>query len=166
MKTRRKNICIIAAVAANGVIGNKGDIPWRSKSDLARFKRLTMGDPIVMGRKTYASIGRPLPGRMTIVISRDAGKRLAGCEMRNSVQGAIEAGLQRPGKAVWICGGAQIYRQAMETADAMALTHIHEEHRGDSFFPHINPDCWQEIDRQVFMEKPTHDFVWYSSPAK
>lgn len=137
-------VTIVAAVARNGVIGRDNDLPWRLPEDLRRFKQLTMGGVLVMGRRTYESIGRPLPGRRTIVVSRDPGLRIDGVE----VAASLEEALARAGDGeVYVVGGGEIYRQAMGLADALEITEVDAEPEGDTFFPEIDPADWREVAR-------------------
>src|SRR5438067_831725 len=122
-------IVIIAAVADNGVIGRGGDMPWRLSADLQHFRRLTMGKPVVMGRKTYLSIGKPLVGRTTIVVSRDPSLAIAGALVAPSLAHALDAArgdaLRRGACEIVIAGGAEIYAQAMPLADRLEITRVH-----------------------------------------
>ncbi|MBB2674988.1 UNVERIFIED_ORG: dihydrofolate reductase [Rhizobium esperanzae] len=138
---------IIAAVARNGTIGRDGDMPWRLSSDLKRFKALTLGKPVVMGRKTYDSIGKPLPGRPNVVISRQAAIDHPDVNMAHSLPEAMDAAdrLAREIAADEICiiGGGQIYAQAINLADRMCITHVEADLDGDASFPAIDPDLWR-----------------------
>ncbi|MBX4888639.1 dihydrofolate reductase [Rhizobium bangladeshense] len=138
---------IIAAVARNSTIGREGDMPWRLSSDLKRFKTLTMGKPVVMGRKTYDSIGKPLPGRPNIVISRQAAIDHPDISMAHSLTEAMEAAerlaLQTGAGEICIIGGGQIYAQAIDLADRLCITHVEADLDGDAFFPAIDPNTWQ-----------------------
>ncbi|MCA6114429.1 dihydrofolate reductase [Bradyrhizobium sp. WSM 1738] len=144
-------IVLIAAVAENGVIGAGGSIPWRLKSDLARFKALTTGKPVVMGRKTFVSIGRPLPGRTSIVVTRDARFRADGVVVTRSFTDAkaIATGdaLRRFATEIAVVGGAEIYAQWMENADRLEITEVHARPDGDTYFPAIDLDVWEEVAR-------------------
>lgn len=158
----RKPVHLIAAVAANNVIGADGGLPWKSREDLARFARLTKGCALVMGRKTYESIGRPLPGRMTIVVSRNRRDRLPGCEMRASIEDALAAADERPGKVTWVAGGAEIYRQTIGLADGMSISHFENTYQGDAFFPDIDESAWEAISKENIDTEPRHTFVVYN----
>lgn len=137
-------VTIVAAVARNRVIGRDNDLPWRIPEDLRRFKELTMGGVLVMGRKTYESIGRPLPGRRTVVVSRNPDLEIEGVEMAPSLEMALEiAG----GDDVFVVGGGEIYRQAMGVADVLEITEVDAEPEGDTFFPEIDPNVWREVAR-------------------
>ncbi|HEX7100279.1 MAG TPA: dihydrofolate reductase [Acidimicrobiia bacterium] len=137
-------VTIVAAVARNRVIGRDNDLPWRIPEDMRRFKELTMGGVLVMGRKTYESIGRPLPGRRTVVVSRNPDLEIEGVEMAPSLEMALEiAG----GDDVFVVGGGEIYRQAMGVADVLEITEVDAEPEGDTFFPEIDPNVWREVAR-------------------
>ena len=151
-------IFLIAAVAANGTIGEAGRIPWHISDDLKRFKRLTLGHPVIMGRKTYDSLGKPLPGRRNIVLTR--GQPLPGVDCFTN----LDAALQACGDVtVFIIGGAEIYSQALPLADALYLTHVHREVPGDTKFPAFEPADWKEIAREDFTE---YSFVEYERRAR
>lgn len=140
---------IIAAVAQNGVIGNKGDLPFRLPSDLKRFKALTTGHPVVMGRLTHESIGRPLPGRPNIVVSGDPAFRADGCEVYDDLTVAFDrarllaSGLGKD--AFFVLGGGQVYAQSIDEADRLEITHVEKKADGDAHFPHIDPDVWVKV---------------------
>jgi len=139
------HIALVVAVADNGVIGNNNALPWRLPDDLKRFKAVTMGKPIVMGRKTYDSIGRALPGRANIVISRTPGLQLDGCSVCGSLAGALTLGAEAP--EVCVIGGAQIYAQALPSAKVIYLTRVHVALAGDVHFPELGEQQWREIFR-------------------
>lgn len=136
-------ISLIAAYNNNKVIGKDGKIPWRCSEDLKRFKQITMGSPVIMGRKTYESIGGPLPGRHNIIVS--SGKCLypVGVRVSNSVRAAIIGAQEFYGDEIFIIGGAEIYRQALPKAVKMYLTHIDDDSDGDTFFPDFESDDWE-----------------------
>ena len=138
-------VTIVAAVARNRVIGRDGDLPWRLPEDLRRFKELTMDGTLVMGRKTYESIGRPLPGRTTVVVTRQPDWSAEGVVTAGSMEEALE--LAGEGE-VFVVGGAEIYRQALETADALEITQVDAQPEGDAYFPEI-PPTWQVVRREV-----------------
>lgn len=145
-------IVLVVAVAENGVIGAGGAIPWRLKSDLARFKALTIGKPVVMGRKTFVSIGRPLPGRTNIVVTRDQGFRADGVVVTRSFTDAkaIATGdaLRRLATEIAVIGGAEIYAQWMDSADRLEITEVHARPDGDTRFPAIDLAAWEEVVRE------------------
>ena len=144
---------IIAALADNGVIGDAGKIPWHLSEDLKRFKRLTLGHPVIMGRKTYASLGKPLPGRRNLVLTR--GPAIPGVECFASLAAALAACHD---EAVFIIGGAEIYRQALPLAQVLLLTHVHQSVTGDTKFPEFDQRRWQEVARE---DHPGYAFVEY-----
>ncbi len=129
-------ISIIVAMAKNRVIGKNGQLPWELSSDLLRFKQLTMGHTLLMGRRTFESIGQPLPGRRTIVLSRDPEYSAAGCDVSSD----IKLGLLLADSAtdLFICGGAEIYRQAFSLVERIYLTELEDEIEGDVFFPELS----------------------------
>ena len=141
-------ISLIVAVAKNGIIGTGGTMPWHITEDFAHFKAVTLGHSVVMGRKTYESIGRPLPRRRNIVITRNAELSIEGCEMASSLEGALAmcAGEEE----VFVIGGGEIYRQAMPLADKLYITHVGVEVEGDTRFPEIDPTIWREVSREDF----------------
>ena len=153
-------IIVIAALADDGTIGHGGKIPWHISEDLKRFKRLTMGHPILMGRKTYESLGKPLPGRINIVLTRNPEFQAPdGVHVFTGFDAAISFCRQQQAQAVFIIGGAEIYRQSMDRADTLLLTHVHRQIRGDTKFPEFDRSCWREVSRQ---EGEDHSFVEYA----
>ena len=144
-------IVLIAAVADNGVIGADGELPWRLKSDLKRLKALTIGRPIVMGRKTFASVRRPLPGRTNIVVTRDTGFRSPGALVTTSLPDALAIAradaLRRSVAEIAVIGGAEIYAQCLDVADRLELTEVHVRPEGDTRFPAIDNAQWDEVSR-------------------
>ena len=151
-------ISIVVAMAANGVIGQDNELPWHLPADLKHFKETTMGKPILMGRKTWESIGRPLPGRTSIVITRDSTYSAAGCVVVNSIEAAITAAGEED--EVMVIGGAELYRQVLPNADTIYLTRIHERFDGDTRFPEIRDTEWQQLERvdHEADEKNPHDY--------
>jgi dihydrofolate reductase len=146
-------IVLIAAVADNGVIGADNTIPWRMKSDMQRFKAMTIGRPVVMGRKTYQSFPRrPLPGRTNIVITRDAAFRADGAVVTTSFEsaGLVARGdaLRRNVREIAIIGGAEIYARFMASADRLEITEVHIRPEGDTRFPAVDATLWQEVARE------------------
>jgi len=141
-------VSIIAAVAENGVIGNGGTMPWRLSSDLRRFKALTLGKPVVMGRKTFESIGRPLPGRANIVVSRKPDYRPPGVTMAPSLDAGIAAAKATAAAGtdeVFVIGGGAIYAQALPFAERLYITHVKARPDGDTHFPVIDPAVWVRV---------------------
>ncbi len=147
----KTTLSIIAAVAENGVIGADGAMPWRLSTDMKRFKRLTMGKPVVMGRKTFESIGKPLPDRLNIVVTRQADFRAGGVEVKASLDLALAFAAERAGEAgeVVVIGGGQVYAAAMARADRLYITHVALRPEGDVRFPVIDPAVWREVSREV-----------------
>ena len=144
-------IVLVVAIAENGVIGAAGAIPWRLKSDMKRFKALTVNKPVVMGRKTFISIGRPLPGRTNIVVTRDPDFRAAGAVVTQSFRdaGAIALGdaLRRFATEIAIIGGTEIFAQWMDDADRLEITEVHASPEGDTWFATIDAKVWEEVSR-------------------
>jgi dihydrofolate reductase len=147
-------LSIIVAVADNGVIGSGNQLPWRLPDDLKRFKALSLGKPIVMGRKTFDSIGRPLPGRLNIVISRQPGLQIAGCSVVTSLDEAIAAA--QPVPEIVIIGGADIYRQILPRVQTIHLTRVHAEIAGDVVFPKLNEQEWREVAKEYHPADDRH----------
>lgn len=139
-------VTLILARARNGVIGAKGGLPWHLPEDLAFFKRTTMGHPIVMGRKTWESIGRPLPGRRSVVVTRDRSFSAAGAETVHSLDEAIA--LCSGADEIFVIGGAHLYADALPRADRLLLTEIHADFDGDTFLPAPSAREWSEAGRQ------------------
>jgi dihydrofolate reductase len=142
---------IIAALSTNGVIGRDGQVPWRLSTDLKRLKALTMGHHLLMGRKTFESIGKPLPGRVTIVISRQEGYSPAGVQVVHSLDDAVRLAADAGETEAFIAGGAEIYRQAIHRAHRMELTRVHAEVEGDTWFPEFDDVSeWKLVDAEHF----------------
>ncbi|WP_152361381.1 dihydrofolate reductase [Microlunatus speluncae] len=168
------SIVAIAAFARNRVIGNGPDIPWRISADWKRFRRVTDGHVLIMGRKTYASIGRPLPGRHTIVITRDAGWQADGVITTGGVSEAIAlARTQHPESIIFIAGGGEIYRAAWDSLEFLDVTEVDAEPAGDITFPPIDSAEWRELSRErqdgfawVFYERvPERDPILRVGPG-
>lgn len=144
-------IVLVAAVGRNGVIGRAGGMPWRLKSDLQHFKRLTLNKPVVMGRKTFVSIGRPLPRRTNIVITRDANFLAPGAVMAPNFEAALalarEDADKRGTDEIMVIGGSEVFAAAMPLAARLEITHVHSDTAGDVSFPPINPALWREASR-------------------
>lgn len=151
-RANEPEIVLIAAVADNGVIGAGNDMPWRLPSDLRRFKRLTVGRPVIMGRKTFQSIGKPLPDRPNIVITRDASFDAKGAHVVATVEAAVELARKLAGEtdadSVVIMGGGEIYRATIALADRLEITRVHAMPDGDTHFPDIDVESWRETDRE------------------
>ena len=144
------DIALIAAVGENGVIGADGGMPWRLSSDLKRFKAITMGKPIVMGRKTFESIGKALPGRANVVITSLEGFDAPGIRVARSVDDALAVAREIAKAAgvdeVMIIGGAAVYNDTIDRADRLYITHVHAAPDGDTWFPAIDPTIWERVD--------------------
>jgi dihydrofolate reductase len=159
-------IVLIVAVAENGVIGSSGAIPWRLKTDQRRLKTMTMGKPVVMGRKTFESLRRPLPGRTNIVITRDANFRAAGAVVTNSFADArataLGDALRRLATEIAVIGGAEIYAQWMDVADRLEVTEVHAKPEGDTRLAPIDLEQWEEVARtsHVRTDDDTADFSY------
>lgn len=147
-------VIMVAAMARNRVIGVANGLPWHMRSDLKQFKAATMGKPLIMGRKTYQSIGRPLPGRRIIVVTRDKGFAADGVEVVDSLETALALGqtiaVEMNADAVVIAGGAAVYEQALPKADRLLLTELDLEAQGDAVFPAFSPAEWRETSRIPF----------------
>jgi dihydrofolate reductase len=145
-------ISMIAAAAENGVIGREGKLPWHLSDDLRRFKQLTMGHTIVLGRRTWESIGRPLPGRRMIVVSRrpDFRPGVDGVQTAASLDSALEIAQDSGEDEVFIIGGAELYRGALPRADRMYYTRVHANVEGDTFFPPVKWGEWQALELRHF----------------
>ncbi|GAB2599053.1 dihydrofolate reductase [Kribbella endophytica] len=138
------SVVLIAAVGRNGVIGRDNDLPWRIREDLQHFKQLTLGHTLVMGRKTYDSIGRPLPGRRTVVITRQPDWSAEGVEVVHTIDDALKLA---DGNDIYVAGGGEIYRLALPYADRLELTEVDQAPEGDVTFPAIDPAAWTETAR-------------------
>ena len=141
-------LSLVAAMDRNLVIGVDGRLPWHLPADLAHFKRITLGKPVLMGRGTFESIGRPLPGRHNIVITRDPGFRAEGCTVVHSVEAGIAAAMPAP--ELMVIGGASVYAHCLPRAGRMYLTRIEADFAGDALFPPWNPEEWREVERRQF----------------
>ncbi|OGT02006.1 MAG: diacylglycerol kinase [Gallionellales bacterium RIFCSPLOWO2_02_58_13] len=139
-------ISIIVAMAQNRTIGIDNTLPWRIPEDLKHFKKLTMGHHMIMGHKTFESIGRPLPGRTTVVVSRDRNLKIDGCIVAHSLAEALAACASDP--EVFVVGGADIYAQSLGLADALYITEIRQDVAGDAWFPEFDRAEWQETSRE------------------
>jgi len=155
-----RSVSVVAAMSANRVIGRDNALPWTLKADLRHFKRLTMGGTLIMGRRTFESIGRPLPGRSTVVVTRSA-LRAPGVLVAGSIEEALRVA---PGPEVFIAGGAEIYRQTLELAGKLHLTVLEMECEGDAFFPDIDPSRWHLSSEERHAGEggePAYRFVTY-----
>jgi len=157
------SIAIIVAMARNRTIGINNSLPWRCPADLKHFKALTMGHHMIMGRKTFESIGKPLPGRTTVVVTRNPDLQIPGCTMAASLPEALAACAGDP--QIFIVGGAEIYAQALPLADTLYITEIKNTVEGDAHFPDFGPETWQEVARESHQQTEpqslSFDFVTY-----
>ncbi|HWP27664.1 MAG TPA: dihydrofolate reductase [Xanthobacteraceae bacterium] len=164
MSAKVPRLVLVAAVAENGVIGRNNALPWRIKSDLARFRARTMGKPVVMGRKTFLSIGKPLDGRTNIVVSRTPGFAAPGIVVASSLEKALLAArgdaLRRGVDEIMVIGGSEIFSQAMPLADSLEITSVHARPEGDVYFPPIDPRIWQETVRREHPAGPQDEAAY------
>lgn len=155
-------VSFVVAVSENGVIGRDGDMPWRLSTDLKRFKSLTMGRPVIMGRKTFQSIGKALPGRENIVVTRDPGFSADGVHIASSVQEAFalaEGFARRDGQGeIAVIGGGQIYSETFDRASVLHVTHVETVLEGDTVFPTIDPVLWQSGDEERVPQGPKDSY--------
>src|SRR5271170_3928754 len=149
-------VSLIVAMAQNGVIGRDNALPWRLPEDLKRFKAFTLGKTILMGRKTYESIGRPLPGRANLVLTRDRNWIAAGVTVVHSVEQALTQAA--PGKELVVIGGAEIYRLVLPFARRIYLTHVHADVPGDTFFPDFDSTQWAYVECRAHPADDQHAF--------
>jgi dihydrofolate reductase len=155
------SLSIITAMDENRLIGNNNALPWHLPADLAFFKRTTMNKPILMGRKTYESIGRPLPGRRNIIITRNPDYHSSGCESVTSIDQALELVDDQP--EVMLIGGASLYEQTIDRARMLYVTEVHEKFEGDAWFPPIDlsrwKECWRENHQADDLNQYAYSFV-------
>ena len=162
-------ITIIAAIAKNNALGKNNDLIWHLPADLKRFKKVTTGHHILMGRNTFESIGRPLPNRTTIIITKNEEYVQEGCLIANSVEQALE--MAHDDDQIFIIGGAQVYEYAMKQdfADALDITLVHHEFEADVYFPEIDPKVWRRVEREDFIadekNKFDYSFIRYKKIA-
>ncbi|MDQ2770754.1 MAG: dihydrofolate reductase [Bacteroidota bacterium] len=153
-------VSFVVAVAENGIIGRNGELPWgRLPADLQHFKRLTLGHPVVMGRKTFDSLGRALPKRPNIVVTRQTGWSAPGCETTSSVLAAL-ARAGELDEVVCVIGGGEIYREALPAADVVYLTEVHHAFEGDASFPALSPTDWREETRERHEADEQHAYAF------
>lgn len=153
-------LSIIVAFDRKGTIGKNNALPWRLPADLQYFKKVTMGHPIVMGRKTYESIGRPLPGRQNIIVTRNRSFQAEGCEVVHSLEEIKKMKDQNDGE-IFIIGGAEIFRALLPEADRLYITYIDEEFEGDTFFPEIDFSEWQEVKKEKGPKDEKNPYDYY-----
>lgn len=158
--------CIIVAIADNNAIGKDNALLWHISEDLKFFKQTTLGCPVIMGRKTFESIGRPLPKRMNIIVSRRGYDAPEGVVVVDSLEKAYAAAQEQGSEKCFVIGGGQIYAQALDSADRLIITHVHTViEEADTFFPQIDPQVWLPVDRSELMTDPENgyefEFVQY-----
>lgn len=137
-------ISLLVAMDKNRLIGKDNQLPWHLPADLAYFKKVTMGHPIIMGRKTFESIGRPLPGRTNIILTRNQNYEIEGCEVMRSIDDVKKMD-EKMNEELFVIGGAEIFKEVLPFADRLYITKIEEVFEGDAFFPEINDNEWEEI---------------------
>jgi len=152
-------VSLIAAVASNGVIGRGGELPWRLPADLKRFKALTTGHHLIVGRATWESVGRPLPDRTFVVVSRTPGEELPGLTWVRSVEAGVRRALEAGDPEPFVAGGSGIYREALDRGlvDRLHLTRIDRDYEGDARFPEWDPSGWRLVEREAHPADPEHD---------
>ena len=150
----------IVAVSTNGVIGKDNDLIWRLSSDLKYFKKVTTGHHIIMGRKNYESIGRPLPNRTSVIITRNKDYQADGCVIVNSLSEALNVARDNGETEACIIGGGEIYNMSLAITDKVYLTEVHEEFEGDTYYPALDKSKWKEVSRDSFKadDKNAHDY--------
>ncbi|AOK29169.1 MULTISPECIES: dihydrofolate reductase [Burkholderia] len=153
-------LTLIVARARNGVIGRDNQLPWKLPEDLAYFKRTTMGAPVIMGRKTHESIGRPLPGRRNIVVTRDGARRFDGCDTATSLDAALALAARDGAAEAFLIGGAQLYAQGIRQADKLLVTEIDQDFEGDASFPAPDAAQWEEVSRDTHRAAMPNDFAY------
>lgn len=160
-------IALIVAYTRNRVIGNKGQIPWRIKGEQRRFRELTTGNVVIMGRKSYEEIGHPLPNRFTVVVSNTASFEAENCTTASSLQDAVEKAKRlRPGENIYISGGAGLYKEAIDLVEAMCITEVDAVIEGDTFFPEFDETLYTKtVDEHVEGEIP-YTYVTYTRKAE
>ena len=149
-------ITIIAAIGKNGELGKDNDLIWHLPNDLKRFKKITLGHHVIMGRKTFESLGKPLPNRTTIIITRNPNYKVDNCIIVNSLEAALKAAAADP--YPYILGGAEIYYQAIKIADSLDLTLVDANFEADAFFPQIDASLWEETSREDFKSDENHQY--------
>ncbi len=158
------DIVLVAAIGDNNVIGRGGQLPWHIRSDLQHFKRLTINRPVVMGRRTYESIGKPLPNRTNIVVTHDLTLRAPGAQIATSIDAALAAARNDARKRnvndVMVIGGSHIFEVTMPLAARLEITHVHASPEGDRYFPQIDPAVWRQRDAQEHPAGPHDDYAF------
>jgi len=151
-------IVLVAAIGENNVIGRDGQLPWRLKSDLKHFRELTIGKPVVMGRKTFESIGKPLAGRTNIVLTRDLSVKVPGGALATSLDAALgyarDDARKRGVDEIMVIGGSDVFADTLPLARRLEITHVHAAPEGDAYFPPIDPPVWREVVRREYPAGP------------
>jgi dihydrofolate reductase len=153
-------VSVVVAVSDSGVIGKEGRLPWHLPADLRHFKRLTVGHHVIMGRKTHESIGKPLPDRTNIVVTRRTDWRPEGCEVASSLEEALDRARGRGEEEAFVIGGGEIFRLALPIADRVHWTRVHAHAEGDAFFPALDPDRWREVEARSFPADERNPFPY------
>jgi dihydrofolate reductase len=153
-------VSIIVAVAENNIIGKRNSLPWYLPADLKHFKEITLGHHILMGQNTYASIGKPLPGRTTIILSNKTDYKQVGCVVVNTPDEAIKTAEKSGEKELMICGGGQVYKAFLPFADKIYLTKVHHKFDGDIYFPEINMKKWKVVSRESHEPDQKNTFAY------
>ncbi|TDJ27067.1 MAG: type 3 dihydrofolate reductase [Gammaproteobacteria bacterium] len=156
--TNRPLLSLICAMDSNRLIGKNNALPWHLPADLAFFKRTTMGKPVIMGRKTFESIGKPLPGRPNIIVTRNSTLKFPGCDTVDSIDQAMA--LVQDSDEAMLIGGASLYQQSIDRADHIYLTLIHHSFHGDTWFPEIRLDQWNQLTREDFQADSNNPYSY------
>lgn len=152
-------ISLIAAMASNRIIGDNNQLPWHLSADLERFKNITLGSPVLMGRKTFQSIGKPLPGRSNIIISRNFKFNQTDCLVFNELEKALEH-CRHNAKEIFVIGGVSLYQSTLPIANTLYLTQINQDFSGDTFFPDVDMNNWTETEREDVQDDPGVNFSY------
>jgi dihydrofolate reductase len=153
-------VAIIVAMSENRVIGRDNGLPWHLPADLKHFKVITTGHPIIMGRKTFESLGKPLPRRTNIIVTRQEDYAVEGAVVVHAIAEGLEKAKEQQDEQVFVIGGAEIFKQAMPQVDTLFLTWVHAEVEGDVFFPELEPDEWQEVERERHEADEKHAYAF------
>jgi dihydrofolate reductase len=151
-------LTVVVAVAENGIIGRGGGLPWQLKSDMRHFRAVTRGKPMIMGRKTHDAIGRVLPGRLNIIVSRHPDLRIPGAIVAHSMNEAVDVAIQNGATEACVIGGAELYKDALPLAQRMILTRVHASPSGDTSLPPLNMTQWREISRTGPLQEEGDDY--------
>ena len=154
------NVSMIAAIGKNGELGKDNKLLWRLSADLKKFKETTLGHYLIMGRKTYESIGRPLPGRTTIVVTRNRDYQAAGCLIAFGLDEAIEMAKEQGAENLFVCGGGELYQQALESVSKIYLSLVDFEGEADAFFPKFEEEEWKLLESESFQKDEKNQYDW------